>query len=131
MFSVGNVSQNASRDSAEIPEALVKELQRRFNSLRDPFLLYDDDIEFHDAIRAIAMKQFHHACSDSSNSDDEDDEPKGGVKHHHQHHSHSGPSSGAGEQDKKSTRARIRGFLQSIQVHLSSGGGGEQATSGQ
>ncbi|EJT74521.1 hypothetical protein GGTG_08361 [Gaeumannomyces tritici R3-111a-1] len=144
MFSVGNVSQNAARDSAEIPEALVKELEQRLNSMRDPLLPYDEDIEFHDAIRAIAMKQFHHTYGDGSsssgdNSDDDDDDDdeddlKGAAAV--KHHSHGGPSSSdaGGEQDKKSssTRARIRGFLRSIQVHLgSSGGAGEQGTSGQ
>ncbi|KAL8400046.1 hypothetical protein RB594_000456 [Gaeumannomyces avenae] len=140
MFSVGNVSQNAARDSAEIPEALVKELERRFNSMRDPLLPSDDDIEFHDAIRAIAMKQSHPTYGDSSsssgNNSDEDDEDDLKCTAAVKHHSHGGPSSSdaGGEQDKKSssTRARIRGFLRSIQVHLgSSGGAGEQGTSGQ
>ncbi|KLU88068.1 hypothetical protein MAPG_07055 [Magnaporthiopsis poae ATCC 64411] len=120
MFSVGNVSQNAARDSAEIPEDLIKELERRFHTLRDPFLMYDEDIEFHDAIRAMAMKQVH-CDNNSSSSDDEEDCPKGGdIKIHN--------GSSEAEQDKKpsSTRARIRGFLRSIQVHLSHAA--EQAT---
>lgn len=135
MFSVGNVSQNAARDSAEIPEDLIKELERRFHTLRDPFLMYGEDVEFHDAIRAMAMKQVHCDNSSSGSDEEEEDCPKGGNGggggddvNNHQNGSPSSASSSDAEQDKKSsTRTRIRGFLRSIHVHLSNGAA-EQAT---
>jgi hypothetical protein len=54
MFSVGNVAANSRRDSSEdLPR--VKELESRYCYLRDPLLDYEDDTEFHDAIRQMVL----------------------------------------------------------------------------
>ncbi|TLS28594.1 hypothetical protein PpBr36_00844 [Pyricularia pennisetigena] len=63
MYKVGNVTENLSRDSSDIPASLIKTLQSRHQSLRDPLLLQRDDTAFNDMIRQLAFEELERPAS--------------------------------------------------------------------
>ncbi|TLD26391.1 hypothetical protein PspLS_04546 [Pyricularia sp. CBS 133598] len=63
MYQVGNVAENLGRDSSDIPASLIKTLRSRHQSLRDPFLLQQDDIAFNDMIRQLAFEELETPTS--------------------------------------------------------------------
>ncbi|KAI6371366.1 hypothetical protein MCOR25_003974 [Pyricularia grisea] len=63
MYKVGNVAENLGRDSSDIPASLIKTLQSRHQSLRDPFLLQCDDTAFNDMIRQMAFEELERPSS--------------------------------------------------------------------
>lgn len=52
MFSIGNAAKNFSKVSLD--DNSLNNLEQQYLFLRDPLLDYEDDANFHDAIRAIA-----------------------------------------------------------------------------
>ena len=52
MYAIGNATSNFTCDSPALKH--ITTLEQQYTSLRDPLLSYEDDIDFHDAIRALA-----------------------------------------------------------------------------
>ncbi|KAI1880714.1 hypothetical protein JX265_000954 [Neoarthrinium moseri] len=59
MFAIGNAAENYRRSfsssATSIDAGIIAKLEREYAYVRDPLLHVDDDIEFHDFIRAKAL----------------------------------------------------------------------------